>query len=265
MAEAENKSKFPLFWIMILVGIFMLFLLSYLFNHSKGFGTVLTWFFIYIFLFGILGLIIFAIIWLLKVHRIDMIHIFRERIIQAAKLNRPKVDQQLYMMGDHVLERRFIGHVEGICQIFTEPLKVLVDDKESDVEQKKIQSTGLINRITLITFRVSKGLLARLFSSTEIVACIDGDFTDLNGDIVYLRGMSFAPPLFGLLWLSKHYHDTNLIDETAKENINRYVMQELLKETMNIVNDGMAIHPQYQKEREKSLLQDLKKKEIRSE
>ena len=275
----ENPSKTPIFILIIVIIIGILFGLVWYFTRKKPFTTTLTYFFIGLIVLLLIGLIFTAIFWLFKKHRTDMIHINRQRIIEACRLFPPDKPQNLVMRGNTELESRYIGRVTGICRAFTKPAIY----KEADKDKKPIVIRPALP-ITFISFKKAGGILS--FLSTENIFVGFGeaeynlgiketdknnkviwktkrvkqtaDYSHLSGDTIYLMGMTFCPSQYGMYFLDKRYNDTNLIDESVKEMIYRYTLQELLKEEIEIVESAIAISPEHQKQMERSAVQEIK-------
>lgn len=253
--ETPNKKFIPVF---IGIGFFVLvlmFLIVWLWKKKQGWMAVwVTYGFGLIIIFMIF-LIVVAVWWLFKTQRLDMIHIHKQRIVGACKMNKPTFKQYLMFRGSEELEGRIIGEVLGIAMTKSVPVQLtpsqLAGLKEKNIPEDKIKEFIKPKVLYWITFKRS------FMNPPEIFCGTREDFTHLAGSIIYLNGMAFAPPLYDVYFLAKRWQETELIDETITFSIRRYVLQEFLKEEKNIFDDVLAISPQHQKALEQSRMRGI--------
>ena len=252
--ETPNKKFIPVFIMIVLVGMLMLFGLIWLWKHKQGWLAVITYFAYALIFLLIIGTIIGAIIWLFKTQRIDMIHIHKQRIINACKLCRPPFKQALMFRGSDEIEGRIIGEVVGVAMTKNIPIRLDPEQREFLVQkgakEKDIKEAMKPQDLYWIAFK--KGMF-----STELFCGMKEDFTHLSGSIIYLNGMTFAPPLYDVFYLARRWHETRTIDETIAQTIRRYVLQEFLKEEKTIFDDVLAISPQHQKALEQTRMRTI--------
>lgn len=264
MVESENPRKFPIFWIGLFVLLGMIFVIMWWWLSRRGikFIKILTYFVWVAFAVLILGAIIFLVLWLLRKQRVDMIHIMKQRIVKACQLCPPKERQQIWFKGSDDLEHRYIGEVVGVAKAKSEPIYEKIIDKEGEESSKQIKDPM---DITFIAFKRPVPFPLSLFNTPKIYCGLTwtnngktySDFSHLSANVVYLRGMTFAPELYGIYFLSHHFKDTFMIDEVVKELIYRYGIQDNLSEFKNIVDDALGISPAHQKILEKSKMHQI--------
>ncbi len=253
--ETPNKSFMPVI-IAIICGILLfLFGIVWLIQKKKGWGAIITTYAIAVGIVIIIGLIIGAIVWLLKTQRLDMVHIHKQRIIASCSMNRPSFKQSLMFKGSDELEGRVIGEVLGVAM--TKSVPVLLTDEQKDdmkktMDSKQIKEFTRPKQLYWIAFKRTG-----FMTPPELFCGNRDDFTHLSGSIIYLNGMAFAPPLYDVYFLAKRFQQTEMIDETVTFAIRRYVLQEFLKEEKNIFDDVLAISPQHQKALEQSRMRTI--------
>jgi len=245
--ETENTKKMPIFWLILGIAVIFLFGLVFYFFGSGGILKTILYMIIGLFILTILFLIVYAVFWLFSVHRVDTIHVNRQRILKSCLANPPKSESVLFFQGSDDWEYRKIGFITGLCRL-------LHKRKYVDPETKETKYDEYIE--DCISFRKSLGFFSSLFTKDEIVRVLADERTNLNGERVYLKAMSFSPEKYGFFFLPNRFKGTD-IKRIMSEEIHDVTMQELLKEEVNIVNDAIAISPQHQKALEKTNMQQV--------
>jgi len=255
MVESENPRKFPIFWMGVFVLLAFIFVIMWWWFSRRGvrFIKILTYFVWVAFAVLILGAVIFLVLWLLRRQRVDMIHIMKQRIVKACQLCPPKSTQQLWFMGGTELEHRYIGDVIGIAKAKSEPIVKITKDKKTDKEIVNQLKSPM--DLTFIAFKRPVPFPLSLFNSPKLYCGLTwenngkkySDFTHLSSHVIYLKGMTFAPEMYGIYFLSHHFKDTFMVDEVVKELIYRYSIQDNLSEFKNIADDLLGISPQHRK------------------
>ena len=234
--------------IVVIIGVIIFTIFNY---GGAGFLVLLKKLGFYLLIVAFFAAIVFGIFWIYQVKQIDLIAVHRDNIIEACKRNQTPYKQTLTFssQGDNWAQRE-LGRVVGYCMIKSAPKRVL--DKEG--EFKLIDET--YKDMLFLAWR-PPGLFNWLFNTCEVVAGTKDDFSRLSGDVVYLRGMTFAPKIFGVFFLSHHWEEREFIDETIKENIFRYTLQEALKNFATIVEDAIDASPAHKKKQEVSNVQTV--------
>lgn len=253
--ETPNKKFVPILIIIILLIFSLLFGVIWLWKHKLGWVAVWIHFGYALIVVMVIGLIVGAVWWLFKTQRLDMIHVHKQRIVGACKMNKPSFKQTLMFRGNDELEGRVIGEVLGIAMTKSVPVE-LKDEQIADLKSKGVPDKEIIEfqkpkNLYWISFKRSFINPVELFCGTK------EDFTHLSGSIIYLNGMAFSPPLYDVYFLARRWQQTALIDETMTFAIRRYVLQEFLKEEKNIFDDVLAISPQHQKALEQSRMRTI--------
>ncbi len=253
--ETANKKFIPIFIGIVFVILILLFVIIWLWKRKLGFATVWVTYGFAIMILMVIGLLVGAVWWLFKTQRLDMIHIHKQRIISACKINKPAFKQILMFRGSDELEGRVIGEVLGVAMTKSVPV-TLTDDEHKKLKERKITDSQIKEfirpkKLFWITFKRS------FINPVEIFCGTREDFTHLSGSVIYLKGMAFSPPLYDVYFLAKRWQETELIDETITFAIRRYVLQEFLKEEKNIFDDVLAISPQHQKALEQSRMRSI--------
>lgn len=265
MVESENPRKFPVFWIVIFLILAIIFFWLWLRFRKQGIIKVLFIFWWVIFAIAIIGLIVFVVVWLLKKHRIDMIRVTKQRIVKACQLCPPKQNQELWFIGSHELEHRYIGNVIGVAKAKSEPVFKEYEDKSSNPPTKKMKQVKPSMDLTFIAFKQPVPFPLSLFNIPKVFCGLTwknngqtySDFTHLSSNIIYLKGMTFAPELYGIYFLSQHFKDTFMVDEVISQLIYRYVLQDNLSEIKNIVDDALGISPTHRKIMERTKVHEI--------
>ena len=256
MTETENKSKMPIFWLILFLAVAIMFGLVIYFFGGQGMYKLILYGTIGMFILTLLFLIVYAVFWLFKIHRIDTIHVNKQRILKSCLANPPNSESQLYFKGSDDWESRKIGFITGVCRLIhkrtykTKPTQAEIDKgvKEKTFTDEYIEDC--------ISFRKSLGFFAKLFGKDEIVRVLTHERSNMNGDIVYLKAMSFSPEKFGFYFLPTRFSNMDT-KKMLSEEVHDVTIQELLKEEVNIVNDAIAISPAHQKILEKSNMQQI--------
>ena len=260
MAETENAKKMPIFWIFILI-IFVLIIIMCVFLYFRlGLLKTMLIFIGLLWFFAIVGLIIWAVVWLLSKQRSDMIHIFKQRVNAACKLFRPPYVQEVWLWGDpkNSIPSRRIGYCSGVCKIKTHPVRRV--DKSTNEYGVVIEDHVVVEEakdLFFVSFNEGKSFPMSLFDEEKIFLGVREDISEFDGSKIFFYGV-LAPEIYGCFTLARHWERTNVVDEPIKETIYRYVIQDFLKEIKNITDDALAISPEHQKKLERSNMESIK-------
>lgn len=269
------------------LGLVVLFLMTWYWNKGKPFAYTIRNFLYLLLFLAVIGLIVAGLIYIFKKTTLDMIHTMKMRVQQACEIGAFQTPKPLMLIGYQKeegvkmalqemakkglidikstalmqevmmpIESRYIGYVTGMCQVQTEPLYKDITDEDGNIIERELIRKPM--KATLLSYRSSLSAINKFFVEPQIFLCYDGDFSDLNGDVINLYDMAVTPSLYGFLVLARHYRDTNKIDEVAKELIQRYVTQENLKNLGSLLEASYAISEKYKNEREQSILKDFK-------
>jgi len=252
--ETENKKVIPIIGLGILVLMAVLFFIVWWFTRDQHIIYTITYYVVILMIFGFIGLIIGLVIWFLKPKRKDMLWIAKQRIIKACQSSQPDFVQKLMLLGNNIIETRFIGYVNGICRIKSNSIKQITKDVNGIELLKKIKDD---EELFIIAFKKMNGFISGFLSPVELVIGTRDDFTDFNKDTLYIKDICFAPKLYDLLIPSKHFSNTHIIDEPVKELVYRYNLQENLIEMREIASAFLAISPEYQKQKTMSQAQEM--------
>lgn len=216
--------------------------------------------FFYTLILAAVGGVIALIWWLFKTQRLDMVHIHHQRILKACKSARPPYQQQLWFRStSEEWASRYVGDIIGMSMIQSIPQRKV--SKEGLETRKSLAEEGQkYERVIFVAFR-PPGFFNRVFGwllgSDQIVMGSPEDFTPLGASIVYMKGLTFAPPLYEILTLAHHWERRHFIDETIKENIYRYTLQENLKELATMIDDAIDASPSHRKKQETQVIQQV--------
>ncbi len=259
MSDESNRNPIMIYGI-IGLGLFIALIAGAFLVGGPQFGlTILKAIAVLIAVLCLLGGVISVIIWLTAKRKIDMLTHRNKEIIKACKLVSVPYKQELWFRGDSYLSTRKIGEIIGFCVQATEPEYEVKRDKNK--EWLEVKGDGNIRPLILIAFK-SK-MFQNPFSSDKIkVFCgpqedIAGGFKSLSSERIFLNGTTFAPSLYGQFMLSKHWHDTTMIDLTVASNVYRYTMVENLRESKSLVDYAINLDANFVKHRETTILDQI--------
>lgn len=227
---------------------------------ARGIFAVLQKLVLYTMVLVVVGGVVALVFWLFKTQRLDMVHIHHQRLVSTCEANGNPFKQQLWFRSeDDNWSTRYVGDIVGMCQIQAAPSRII--QKEGLKQTLKLAGEEQkYEKMIFIAFR-SPGFInrwfPRLFGSTTIVAGTAEDFSPLSASMVFMRGMTFSPPLYEILTLSHHWERRHFIDETIKENIYRYTLQENLKELATMIDDAIDASPSHKKKQETQAIQQV--------
>ena len=243
----ENPKKWPIF-ILLFGGAFVLLLVFVGWQFGgEGLLTVVKYFLLFGFLLLIIALVIVAILWLFKRHKKEMVYIMRNAIISTCRLNKVNYKQELWLYGSGLPlpQPRKLGVVTGFAMIkaavkkmYDPKQKALVEmDKPKDVIFCAFNDGGIISKI-LGQYNIFAGIYPDDFE-------FEAGVGDLMASTVYVNdgGFGLSPQLFKMLWCQKHWRDTHLIEETAKEIIHRYLIEDNLNEIAEVIHKAIQVEP----------------------
>lgn len=244
--------------IIIAVGagaLLMVAVFVFITSGAKGIAVMIKNFLLLGLILLAIGLVVAGVIWLFQTKKVDLVAVHKERIVKACRLNQVPYIQMLKMKshGDDWAGRT-IGNIVGMCVIKHAPLQKVSGDGE--YEQKLEVTQEKWKDLIFVTFR-PPGLINKLFNNTEVVGGTREDYSTLSGDTVFLNGMTFAPEIYNILFLSHHWEHRHIIDETITGNIYRYTLEQNLKELSTMMEDAIDASPRHKKAQEVSNIQNL--------
>ena len=211
---------------------------------AQGIKALLGKLFLFSLIVAFFTAIVLGVVWLFQYKRIDLIAVHKDNIVEACERNQTPYKQILSFssQGDNWAFRE-LGRIIGYCMIKSAPRRAYDNDDKLTVIDQKYEN------MIFLTW-LPAGLFNKIFSRYEVVAGTEEDFSTLSGDVVYLKGMTFAPKMFGLFFLSHHWEQRHFMDETIKENLFRYTLQEALKDLATIIEDAIDASPTHKKKQE---------------
>lgn len=232
----------------------MIAIFVFITSGAAGIATIIKNLLIWSLVLIAIGLIVAGVIWLFQTKKVDLVAVHKERVIKACRLNQVPY-RQVLMMRSHGDDwaSRILGNVVGMCIIKHAPLQEVTGE---EYEQKLEVTQETWKDLIFVTFR-PPGLINKLFNNNEVVGGTREDFSTLSGDSVYLNGMTFAPEIYSILFLSHHWEHRHIIDETIKGNIYRYTLEQNLKELSTMMEDAIDASPKHKKAQEVSNIQNL--------
>lgn len=253
MESPNPKFKIILFGSITIFGI-LIFLLTWYINRNKPFLQTILWFIIILTIFGIFAGIVYLIFWLFKRHKIDLLFVMKNQILDSCKINEPDEKTQIVLYDNK--NTKHIGQYLGFTMIKTAEWMGYIDDKSQD-EQKfynnflKLNQTISEEYIYLIAFKSRSG-------KNEIILALEDDFSDLNTNPIILYGKGFSPKLYEFIYLSKHYDVGGNIELPVKNLVNKYALEHNMRELVNIIDNAIDIDANFRKNQEKSNIDDFR-------
>lgn len=260
----ENPKKWTIFILIIaVILILVLVFVAWQFG-SQGFWNVIKWLFIIGFFLIIVSLIVFAVFWLFKRHKKQMVFIMRKSIINTCKINRNPYKQELWLFGSGVPmpNPKRLGVITGFSMIKSAIKKMYDPDTNQLIELEKPKD--------VIFCAFSSGrLIDKILGNHNIFAGVYPDdfkfnngIGDLTANQVYINdgGFGLSPQVFKMYWLQKHWKHSHLIEETSKEMIHRFLVEDNLNELAEVIHKAVAVQPK--EEEVKSLGEQLIGKKI---
>lgn len=227
---------------------------------AQGIVIMLQKIILYTLILAAIGAVLALVYWLFKTQRLDMVHIHHQRLVNTCEANSPPFKQQLWFRSeDDNWATRYVGDIVGMCMIQAAPKRQAVKKGYETTLTVANPEKGY-EKIVFIAFR-SPGFFNRwfpkLFGQTDLIMGTPDDFSPLSASLVFMRGLTFAPPLYDILTLAHHWERRHFIDETIKENIYRYTLQENLKEIATMIDDAIDASPSHKKKQETQLIQQV--------
>jgi hypothetical protein len=187
-----------------------------------------------------------------------MLHIAKQRIIKACELHRLAYRQEFRSRGSAKdnISWSTLGYITGICIMKTNPKHKIIEE-EDEMTGYKIKKKEVIEEskdLFILSFNKGSPFPLSLFDDTQLFFGYSTDISNPSAGVVYANGI-LAPQIFGIFFLANHFEKTYMIDESIKDLIYRYMLQENLSEIKNIVDDAIAISPEHQKKIERSNLE----------
>ena len=235
----------------------IVFALIWLVNRNKPFLTTIIWYVVVLAFLGIIAGIIFLIVWLFRRHKIDLLFVMKNQIHDSCKINAP-IEKVPIMLYDNK-NTNFLGFFEGFTIIKTANWMSFLDNKDenernfyqkllkTEAEKKEAKEEN----IYIISFKAKSG-------KSELLLALEGDFNDLNANPIILYGMGLSPKLYEFLFLSKHYDIGQNLELPVKNLVNKYALEHMMREQVNIIDNAIDIDAQFRKNQEKSNIDDFR-------
>jgi len=181
-----------------------------------------------------------------------MVYIMKNEIIRTSRINNNDFKQILRVKGGIPMGGRELGEIIGYAMIKS-GIKKAYDGNGGLIELEKPKD------VVFITFS-NGGKIKQFIDGVNIFAGIwPEDFANgLNNEVVLIEddGYSITPTHFGMIWCAKHWKKKHLIEETAKETIYRYVVEDNLNDIKAVIDKAVLVDP---KDEGESLIQQAQK------
>jgi len=243
----ENPRKWWIFGLIIGAIIILISIFAFWRWGGEGLVKVIQGLLIIGFIVALLGLVIFAIIWLFKRHKKQMVFIMRNSIINTCKINKNDYKQHLNLYGSGVPmpNPKRLGEVIGFAMIKSGVKKMFDKEANSLIELENPKD------IIFIGFYSGK-FIDKILGNYNIFAGVyPDDFTfrgkvgDLTATDIYINdgGYGLSPQVFQMYWLQKWWKESHIIDETSKETIHRFLVEDNLNELAEVIRKAVEVQP----------------------
>jgi len=253
MENPNPKFKLIIFGSSALIGIFI-FLIVWYINRNKPFLNTIIWFLIILAIFGIIAGIIFLIVWLFKRHRVDLLFVMKNQILDSCTLNEPDEKTPIVLYNNR--DSRYLGEFMGYTMIKTAEWMGLID--KNNVEEAefmrnflKIDQNVEEEYIYIIAFKSKKG-------KKELLLALKDDFNSLESNPITLYGEGLSPKMYEFVFLSKHYDLGDKIELPVKNLVQKYALEHQMREMVNIIDNAIDIDAGFRKAQEKSNIDDFR-------
>lgn len=253
--KGENPNKIPIFVLIIAIILILVTMFVVWRFGTQGLLSVVKWVAIIAFFLIIIGLVIFAVIWLFKKHRVHLINVMKQSVIETCKINSMDYPQILKTKGGAVLGGgHTLGKILGYAVVKGGVKKAFKDNEGGVI------SVSDSKDIIFIAF-YNGGFIKRFLNGYEIFAGVyPDDFQEnetFTGDIVNIEdeGRSLTPYLYGFSWCAKHWEKRHVIEETSKNIIYRKLIEYNFNDLRYIIEKAQMVDPK--KEEEPSMAEKI--------
>jgi len=235
----------------------LIFGITWYINRNKPFLNTILWFIIILTIFGIIGGIIYLIIWLFKRQKIDLLFVMRNQIIDSCSINAPEEKTPIMLYNNR--DSRYLGEFLGFSMIKTTDWMSYVDPK-NDEENEFLRTFLKLDKeikeefIYIIAFKTKNG-------KKELLLALKDDFNSLESNPVILYGEGLSPKLYEFVFLSKHYDLGEKIELPVKNLVQKYALEHNMREMVNIIDNAIDVDAQFRKNQEKSNIDDFRPSE----
>jgi len=262
MDNPNPKFKLILFGSGFIMALFI-FLITWYINRNKPFLNTILWFIIILTIFGLIAGIIFLIVWLFKRHKIDLLFVMKNQILESCKINEPDEKTPVLLYNNH--DSKYIGEFKGFSMIKTTEWLNYVDDKNTEEKTffskflKEQNGTDKLYReeyIYILAFKPKNG-------GEQLLLALESDFNSLDSNPIILYGRGFSPKLYEFMFLSKHYDLGEMIELPVKNLVQKYALEHNMRELVNIIDNAIDVDASFRKTQEKSNIDDFRPGEPR--
>jgi hypothetical protein len=251
MAESQpegRQDKMRVVW--VIVAIIAIILLVYVWYTSgqAGLSAMLKKFLIYAIIAVVIGLIVYAVMRLLRKEKIDLVENDRKDIIDAGIMSKPPMVNDLYFTGDKDHGEFRVGHITGYCQLQSykdlDLLAGLTKTQLREMEEKgEIPSQYIIKEDCFIFKRFP--FPVSVFEDPKVLRCFEDEHSQLIGD-VKIYGVSMIKK-YSYYWPNRGHLDIARIDIGVIREAWRGQIHQFLRDMVSINQRAVGLDSEFKK------------------
>lgn len=219
---------------------------------SRGIAVTVSAFLGFLLFVAFIGLIVFLVIKLLFKPKVNMIHVVGQRIKEGAGMREPPNDIKVYLQGDNKdYERKMLGLLKGISESVIPPkFMEVADDYKGKIETVKMDGKTMIpiSKPQKLLFLLIK---PKPFSAVKTVGVLRKDISNPSMDEVYIHDTTLSPPFGGILYPAKYDGLIDIVELKVKDYVQKYTLEDFLKDYKVIIDDAIQSSPMHQKDMER--------------
>ena len=265
---SENRNKGKMGVAIGIVIFILIMVLLYVFLGIRSLLQIFKWFFIILFILGILGGA-FYFVWFLffKKQKFDVTYVNKQKLLDACHKGYTGVLKGLYLSGDKAHNRVYWGRITGYARISV-MYKELVKEFNKKTGEEKVKT--IINTKTneqeqvyqmrseeqdVFSISHARNFFTKLFEEEDVVRVSPKDHDELVGDVT-LYGFSLIP-LSEYWFLNNDMLDVSKVDVAIWTEAKRGIMFEMLRDTKEIIDKATGLDSGHQKKIEEKSLYEL--------
>lgn len=244
-SRSDNKKMFMVM-AFIIIGVIMVY--TWFTSGSSGLNNLVKKFLIYLIVAVILGLIVWAVLSIMRKPKIDLVENDRKDIIEAGMLSKPPMVRDLYFTGDKSHGEFRVGKIIGYCQLQSyKDLDLLAGLTSVQLEQLesdgKIPSEYIIKEDCFIFKRLPFPF--SLFEQPKVLRTLEDEHSQLIGDIK-IYGVSMIKK-YSYYFPNRAHLDIARIDIGVIREAWRGQIHQFLKDSVSIQQRAIGLDSEYKK------------------
>ncbi len=243
---SKDKKTVIIFLIgLLVVGVIIVTLFQ---TGPTGLMDLIKRVFKYLLILGLLGLVLYIVLWFFKKPKEDLVENNKKDIIEAGMLSKPPMLKDIYFTGDKEHGEFRLGKIVGYCQLMSykdlDILAGLTAEQIELMEQKGEVPSDYIIYEDCFIFKTLPFPFS-IFEQPKVLRTLENEHSQLIGNVKVYAVSAISK--YGFVWPNRAHLDIARIDIAVIREAWRGGIHQFLKDFVSITQNAVGLDAEYKK------------------